>query len=59
MRIKIQYVHHREHSPVREYCAGKYTLYFVRTIRHTSIHCGENKEMFALNLVVNILTTKF
>ena len=34
MRIKIQYVHHREHSvlplemPVREYCAGKYTLFF-------------------------------
>jgi len=50
MRIKIQYVHHREHSvlplemPVREYCAGKYTLFFfVRTIRYTSIHCGEKK----------------
>jgi len=64
-RIKIQYVPHREHSvllserPVREYCARKYTLYFVRTIRNTSIRCGENKEIFALNRVVNILTTMF
>jgi hypothetical protein len=62
--IKIDFVPHRKHitSPLRSLagycCLGKQSLFIVRTIRNTQIHCvGRMQSVLMLKHVVNIMST--